>query len=399
MKILQINKFLYPMGGAETYMFKLSESLEDLGHEIKYWGMRDEKNIVEDEYDTFAAAIDYNNLNSFGKIQSAFSTIYSFENVNKINRFLDAWSPDIIHIHNYNFQLTAAILKVFNERSIKVVQTVHDSQMACPYHRLYNFRTKKTCVKCVEGSFSNCIKDRCFDNSIFKSTIGALESTLYHSLGYYNKYIDQYISPSIFLKKIIEKRIKGQILVLPNFVDNEDKKVDLSFQGSYYLFYGRISEEKGILDIIPVFEKLGIKLIIIGKGPQSKRIVNSKFIHYLGPKYGDELFEYVAKAKYVIQPSKGFENCPMTIVESFSFGIPVIGSNHSGFIELIKDEETGFIIDFTNPLKVEEGLKKAENNYSIHLRENAFKFHKLNLAKKPHLERIINIYENLISNE
>ncbi len=46
MRVLMVNKFLYPKGGAETYIFKLGEYLKAAGHEVEYFGMQDDKNIV-----------------------------------------------------------------------------------------------------------------------------------------------------------------------------------------------------------------------------------------------------------------------------------------------------------------------------------------------------------------
>lgn len=397
MKILQINKFLYPMGGAETYMFKLSEALSASGHTVKFWGMAHEKNIVDDEYNSFISQIDYNKISTLEKITSSISTIYSIESVKKINRFLDQWLPDIVHIHNYNFQITPSILKVFKSRNIKVVQTIHDSQMVCPYHRLYNFQRETTCTKCVTGSFSNCIKDRCFDNSVFKSVIGAAESYLYHGLDYYNKYIDHYISPSLFLKELVQKRVNKPIVVIPNFVDEllPDNEL-LSNKDSYYLYYGRVSKEKGIADIVTIFDSLNLPLYIVGNGDAVADIKESKYITYLGPKYGEELFSLIAKAKYVIQPSKWFENCPMTIIESFSLGIPVIGADHSGFLELISNDITGYRVDFTNKNKLQAELKKIDTNYNVKLRHQSIEFFDNNLSKNHHLKQLLSVYETVL---
>ena len=44
MKILMVNKFLYPRGGCETYMLNLAEELKAKGHEVEDFGMYDEKN-------------------------------------------------------------------------------------------------------------------------------------------------------------------------------------------------------------------------------------------------------------------------------------------------------------------------------------------------------------------
>ncbi|WP_166959995.1 glycosyltransferase family 4 protein [Yeosuana marina] len=398
MRVLQINKFLYNMGGAETYMFKLSEALKELGHEVKFWGMKHSKNIIEDEFDCFADCIEFYELSSIQKITATHNTIYSKKNIKKINYFLDQWMPDIVHIHNYNFQLTPSILKVFHKRNIKVVQTIHDSQMVCPYHRLYNFQRESTCVKCVEGSFSNCIKDKCFDNSLFKSTIGALESYLYHGLNYYNKYINHYISPSQFLKNLVSKRVNQTIEVIPNFVDVLlNQKELINNKDSYFLYYGRVSKEKGIIDIIPILEKLKLNLYIVGNGDEVSQIKQSEYITYLGPKYGEELFSIIANAKYVIQPSKWFENCPMTIVESFSLGVPVIGANHSGFKELIEDGATGFILDFTNKETLEDELLRVDSLYTEALRQQAYKFYVDTLSKQQHLTKVVKIYESLLT--
>ena len=209
MKVLQINKFLYPKGGAETYMFQLSKALKENAIDIEFWGMDDEMNIVDDTYHSFAKNISYQEPSFLKTISNTQRTLYSFENRKRISKILDHFQPDLVHLHNYNFQLTPSILPEIKKRGIKIVQTIHDSQMICPYHRLYNFQRDKICTKCVTGSFFNCINDKCFDDSFSKSIIGASESFFYHSMSYYEKYIDQFISPSIFLANLIKKRVKN----------------------------------------------------------------------------------------------------------------------------------------------------------------------------------------------
>ena len=116
MKILQVNKFLYPKGGSETYMFELSNALKEKGYSIEYWGMKDEKNSVKDTYNCFVNNIDFSALSMVEKFLSSFSTIYSIESKNKISIILDKFKPDIVHIHNFNFQLTPSILSEIKKR-------------------------------------------------------------------------------------------------------------------------------------------------------------------------------------------------------------------------------------------------------------------------------------------
>ena len=59
MKILLVNKFLYPRGGAESYMLGIGKKLEQLGHEVQYFGMFDEKNTVKNEIGEYTGNMDF----------------------------------------------------------------------------------------------------------------------------------------------------------------------------------------------------------------------------------------------------------------------------------------------------------------------------------------------------
>ena len=401
MKVLQINKFLKIVGGAETYMFQLSDALQEKGIEVKFWGMKDKDNIVSDFPEFEAGNVTYSTQDIKTKINSVFKTIYSKDNRVNISKVLDKFKPDIVHIHNYNFQLTPSFLPEMKKRGIKVVQTIHDSQMVCPYHRLYNFQRNEVCTKCVKGSFVNCIKDRCFDGSVFKSTVGALESTFYHYLDYYNKHIDTYISPSNFLANLIQNRVKKEIVVIPNFTQMESNLSSEKPKKEHYLYYGRISEEKGVLELIDIFKEIQLNLLIIGKGDLEEavieRIEDISNIEFLGPKYGKDLFEIVQQAKYVVQSSKWFENCPMTIIESFSLGVPVIGSNHSGFIDLIQEGKTGHLVDFKNKPEAISRLLEIENSNTSTMKNNVSEYYKNNLSESVHINKILAVYNNLLA--
>ncbi len=399
MKVLQINKFLYPKGGAETYMFQLSKTLKENGIDIEFWGMEDEKNIVADTYQSFAKNISYQEKSLFKIVSNTPRTIYSFDNKKRISKLLDAFQPDLIHLHNYNFQLTPSILPEIKKRGVKIVQTIHDAQMVCPYHRLYNFQKNTICTKCVTGSFLNCINDKCFDGSFFKSVIGASESYYYHTFKYYEKYIDRFISPSRFLSNLTKKRIRNLAIdIIPNFTEiiegiNTNKD-------NYYLYFGRISNEKGVLELVDIFKELKLNLIIIGSGDQEDELKNKiegvKNISFLGSKSEKELFSFVTNAKYVVQPSKWYENCPMTVIESFTYNTPVIASNHSGFKDLIQHKKTGFLLDFTNLKKAKKSITDIDKEDVNILKQNINTFYQKKLKKEIHISRVIEIYKQLL---
>ena len=78
-----------------------------------------------------------------------FKIIYSFEAKKKIMQVIDDFRPDVVHMNNINFQLTPSIIYGIKKKGIPLVQTVHDYQMICPNHLLYNFDEHKPCEKCV----------------------------------------------------------------------------------------------------------------------------------------------------------------------------------------------------------------------------------------------------------
>lgn len=77
MKILMVNKFLYPNGGSETYMFKLGEYLSSCGHEVEYFGMEHPDNKVSNSAELYTENMDFHNSSALKKIKLSLKTIYS----------------------------------------------------------------------------------------------------------------------------------------------------------------------------------------------------------------------------------------------------------------------------------------------------------------------------------
>ena len=109
MKILMINKFLYPNGGSETYIFKLGGYLQSLGHEVQYFGMEHEGRIVGNRVDAYTSTMDFHG-GLLGKAGYAVKTIYSAEARKKLRLVLDDFEPDVCHLNNFNYQLTPSVI-------------------------------------------------------------------------------------------------------------------------------------------------------------------------------------------------------------------------------------------------------------------------------------------------
>lgn len=400
MKILMVNKFLYSRGGCENYMLFLGEQLKKLGHEIEYFGMYDEKNIVGNSAKKYTQNMDFHSK-GLERFLYPFKIVYSFEAKRKIIQVIDSFKPDIIHMNNINFQLTPSVIYGAKKRGVPVVQTVHDYQMICPNHLLYNFDKNEICEKCITGSYGNCIKNKCIHNSKVKSIIGAIEAKVYALLGTYKK-VDLFISPSYFLEEkllMAKKLYQGKTKTIHNFINKNKFTCNEEAGEDYLAFAGRLSKEKGVEYLSKVAKLLPeYTFMVAGDGPDKdvlKGIENVKLVGFLS---GEELVRFMGKAKMLLVPSIWYENCPLSILEAQCMGVPVVTMNNGGMAELVKDGVTGILVDEPTPevmvLKLGKILED-EDGYKI-LKENCKKEKEQILSVETYCDILMKEYERLI---
>ena len=352
MKILFVNKFLYPRGGAETYFLKIGEELARRGHEVEYFGMYDEKNTVGNSLHLATTNMDFHAAGP-EKLLYPFRIVYSREAKRKLKEVIAAFGPDIVHFNNINFQLTPSVICAGAECGVPMVQTVHDVQMLCPNHMMMEYHSKKLCEDCMgKKSKWPCVKKRCIHGSLPKSLIGAVEGTLYECSPVYDK-IHRFICPSAFLeeKLLNVPRFRGKTVMLHNFLSKVSDAGGAP-KGDYVLYFGRLAEEKGIDRILEACRLLpDIPFVIAGSGPLEDLCKNCTLpnVKYVGFKTGKELEELVAGALFTLHLSIWYENCPLALLESQSLGTPVLCNRIGGIPELVEEGKTGILNDTFTP--------------------------------------------------
>lgn len=368
-----VNKFLYPRGGAETYMLKIGEYLQQLGHEIQYFGMYDDQNTVGNQSGLYTTNMDFHSK-GIDRFVYPFRIIYSKESYEKISKVIDEFDPDVIHMNNINFQLTPSIIEAAKHKGVRVVQTVHDYQMVCPNHLLYIPSEKRICEECVGHSSKFCTEHKCIHNSLVKSMLGSIEAGFYKIRGTYSM-VDKYICPSEFLKSKLVKGADfyaGKAIKLTNYIELPDLELirnyrnSLNISGKYAAFAGRISEEKGVKVFAEAARLLpDVQFYIAGAKPDDsfdELLSGSPNLHYIGFISGMELQSFIYNAAMVAVPSVWFENCPLTILESCSLGTPVISVNMGGMAELIKDGITGKLIEHADGRELAAAVSSLIND-------------------------------------
>lgn len=366
MKILMVNKFLHPNGGSETYIFKLGDYLKKIGHNVEYFGMEHEGRIVSNSAGMYTEDMDFHTSSKLRKLTYPFKTIYSKDAEKKITAVLNSFEPDVVHLNNFNYQLTPSIIyavKKFEKKAgkkIKILYTAHDYQLVCPNHMMMD-SSGNICEDCADGKYFNCTKKGCIHSSKAKSLIGTLEATLYSTMKTY-RYIDCVICPSEFMKTKIELNptLKGKAIALHNFIDEVEKSDVL--KKDYVLYFGRYSAEKGIKTIL---KTQGIRYVFAGAGELEKEIDSNPGIENVGFKTGEELRELISGAVCSVYPSVWYENCPFSVMESIMYGTPVIGADIGGIPELIDDGKTGFLFEAGNEKALEKAITKITTNPAL----------------------------------
>ena len=180
MKILIVNKFLYPKGGSETYILKLGEILRERGHAVQYFGLENEKNTVGNDAGAYVADMDFA-AGTMKNLHAPLRIIYNGPARQKIRAVLDDFQPDVLHLNNIQYHLTPSIIleaeKYRREtgRKLRIVYTAHDYQLVCPSHGLFDTDIRP-CEKCIGGNYTHCLRTKCIKNSYAKSLLGMVDA-------------------------------------------------------------------------------------------------------------------------------------------------------------------------------------------------------------------------------
>lgn len=408
MKILSIDVYHYLRGGAETVFLNTSQLLEDHGHHVARFALKWDDNLPT-PYEKYFPESKDTRRGPFRAIKNIVTYFYHFEAARKIDRLIRDERPDIAHIHLIWGQLTPSILRVLRRHRIPVVLTAHDYRIVCP---AYAFRNGKgeICERCHGTAFRHCIGGNCCRGSKALSVMMAAEQRFRNTFFHPAKYLDGIIYVSDFcrdkherymprLKALPSMRLYNMAMeILPEPAKRSSEP--------YYLYLGRLSQEKGIETLIDAFEGMpDLKVKIAGRGPLEEDLktraasLGLNNIEFLGFKSGRELQELTSRAKALIVPSCCYENNPMTIIEAYSAGTPAIGAEIGGVPEIIIDGETGYRFESGNPESLREAVRKMEaldSEQYARMQNDALRFARDNFSLEQYYPRLMDFYKRVI---
>ena len=361
MKILLANKFYYRRGGDCIYTMNLEKMLKEKGHEVAVYAMQYPEN-EKSEWSGYWPT-NMTKLDAFTRPFGARQVVKGF------SRLMDDFKPEVVHLNNIHTQLSPVIAKIAHEKGARVVWTLHDSKLVCPCYTCS--RNSKWCTECFTNKKA-VTKHRCMHGSLPGSVIAYLEAMKWNK-EVLQEYVDLFLPPSKFMMDTcVEGGYKPEkFRVLCNFIDVtkvkrlKDEEVK-GLKGDYYVYLGRVNEEKGVRTLCKAAAQLDKMLIMIGGGellPELQEAYKDcKQIEFKGQMQWEEFMPILRGARFMILPSECSENNPLTVIESQSLGTPVLGARIGGIPELIEEGVSGMAFTSGDVEDLKDKIKEMFNH-------------------------------------
>jgi glycosyltransferase involved in cell wall biosynthesis len=361
-RLLSINNYYYHRGGSEAIFFEHNRMLAELGWDVVPFSMHHASNLPTPWSDYFVADLDTHGAYSLKqKLTRLPKVIYSFEARRRLGELVDRVRPDIAHGHNIYHHISPSILGMLKQRGIPTVLTLHDLKIACPAYNM--LAPDGICERCKGGKLYNVVRNRCINGSAAMSLVVMMEAVVHQLLGSYRRQVDCFVVPSRFyIEKFAEWGWEpARFRHVPNFVDVE--RYEPRFEpGEAFLYFGRVIRQKGVATLIRAAAAAHSKLLVAGTGPELEEMralaaqLNAD-VTFLGHLGGPQLHDVIRSCRAVVLPSEWYENAPVSLLEAYALGKPVIGARIGGIPELIRANQTGACFESGNVESLRSSLE------------------------------------------
>ena len=341
LRVLFVNKYLYPKGGAETHLLEVADALARRGHDLRYVGTDLGTPQTSAALTTTAPAPDYNRLDGWwDRLGALGGMIYSLPARDAIHRVLRRFPADVAHLHNVYHQLSPSVVVALKRAGVPVVLTAHDFKLVCPSYLLHD--GESTCFACRGHRYWNVVGQGCSRRGFAGGLAMMVESTIHHFLRLYEQHLDLVIAPSRFVRdRLVEGGFSPRrVCVLPNAVQVDRFRPQTKL-GDYLLYVGRLSSEKGLSTLLSAASQVPeIPFWIVGDGPEraelERQAADLPHVRFLGFRPPAEVARLLQNCRATVLASHWPENCPMSILEAFACAKPVVATRVGGVPELFE---------------------------------------------------------------
>lgn len=320
-------------GGEDSVVLNEKAMLEKHGHKVILYSRSNEE---------------IKKFSLLQKIELPFMTIFNPKTYQEIKKLIKEEHIEIVHVHNTLNLISPSVYYAARAMGVPVIQTIHNFRILCPGATFY--RDEHICEDCIQHGLWCAIKNKCYRGSRAQTTVCVVNSYIHRMMGIYGKL--NYICLTEFNRtKLLElSQIKPEkVFIKPNFVEDEEQYIEEKNRKNQFIFAGRLDKLKGINILFEAWKKMGNdapKLIVCGTGPMEKWCKNfieqnDVNIDLRGYIPNREARELIANSRALILPTQWYEGFPMSIVESFSVGTPIVCSDLGNSGSIVKEGVTG----------------------------------------------------------
>jgi len=373
------------------------------GHEVALFSMTDPRGEPTAYDHNFVPHIDFKaEAGLWRKARRAGHAIYSREARRRVRAMIEEFRPDVAHVRNIYHHLSPSILWELKAQNVPVVYHLNDFKLLCPSYNLVS--RGEVCEACKGGAFFHALRPRCYPGVGARMTL-TMEAYVHHWLGTYRKCVDLFLAPSQFVRdKFVEHGWDGaKFEILPHF----QKIYELAdaAKGGPVLYFGRLSAEKGVGDLLLAMQKIPqMRLIVAGDGPQrgelqqlvaSLKLSNVEFRGHIGRAERDLL---IAQSRFTVLPSHAYETLGKTILESYAGGRAVVASDLGSRREFVREGRTGILYrtgdvnELAMAIEALSLLPELADKMGRAGREFVRRRH----APEEHYRKLLNLYESVV---
>jgi glycosyltransferase involved in cell wall biosynthesis len=323
------------------------------------------------------------------------SPVYNGWAQRQLADLLTAERPDVLHLHNPYPLLSPWVVRTAHRHGVPVVQTIHNYRHDCAAATY--FRDGQICHDCHGRRYPlPAVVHACYRGSrpqslVMATTLAAHRST-WHT-------IDRFVALSQAVARYLESLgiAPEKITVKPNGVPDPGQPPEDA--GSGFLFFGRLSVEKGLRLLLDAWSRhldgsLGT-LRIAGdgelRGLAEAAAAERADIAYLGRLDRMSMRRAIRSAAAVVVPSTWDEPCPLTVAEAMANGRPVLGCATGGIPDLVGD--TGWVVA-PSADALAAGLEKAGAEAASLQRPARLRFEE-QFTEEVNVRRLIGVYEEV----
>jgi glycosyltransferase involved in cell wall biosynthesis len=304
-------------------------------------------------------------IKSARRLELARNTIWNSKAADEVGDLVRDNKIEVAHFHNTFPVMSPSVYRAARHEGAAVVQTLHNFRLICPGATL--FRNGRLCSDCVRRPIPwPSVVHACYRGDRRATAVTATMVAFHKARGTWSNDVDAYVALSEFNRSLFcgAGFSADSIFVKPNFLKSDPRPGVGKRTGA--LFVGRLVPEKGILTLLKAWERIGVQLplTIFGDGPLRDEVgtaagSSNGAITWLGWQNRSEIDAALGAASVTICPSIWFEAGPLSVIESFARGTPVIASRLGSLGEFVQPGRSGYLFEAGNS----ESLVEAIENF------------------------------------